>query len=540
MKNIEIPHKEERSRRYRFFEMLPGLLSWSLLALPVVLSFINATVAAFFILAYLITYFVRAVGVSIRALQGHKLVNNAMKMPWRTMVDEIQKLDAPDDGVTRPKWHYENIARLRSKKPIVKPDEVLHVAMIATYNESREVLEPTVQSVIASDYDTKKIMLVIAYEERGGPQTKQLVHDLITEYGDRFYDAMAIEHPKDIPGELIGKGGNITYAARQLQKLLKKKRIDPLRVPVTTLDADNRPHPGFFAALTYLYCVAPDPVHVSFQPVAMYTNNIWDAPAPMRVIATGNTYWHTLMVLRPHILRNFSAHAQSMKALIDTDFWSVRTIVEDGHQFWRTYFRYDGNHKVYPIYVPIYQDAVLAETYWKTVKAQFIQLRRWTWGASDIAYFIDKAFFNKNKIPRIDKWFKIGRLTEGHVTWAAGPIFIAFAAFMPVLFNPENYAANELPIVVSYIQRIAMVGLIASIYVLFKTLPPRPTRYKRHRSIFMILQWLYMPVTALGFNALAALNSQTRLIFGKYLDKFDITVKAVVTEHKSGKITRRS
>jgi hypothetical protein len=539
MKNIEIPHVKDRSRRYRFFEMLPGLLSWSMLALPFVLSFFNATAAAVFVLGYLLIYFSRAVGVSTRALQGHSLVTKSMRMPWDVMLSEVQKLDAPDRGVKRPKWHYENIIRLRTRKPVVKPSQLLHVVMIATYNESREVLEPTIQSVLASAYNIQQVMLVIAYEKRGGPHTKKIVNDLIAEYGPQFKYAFAVEHPADIPGELIGKGGNITYAGYEVKKFLKKRRIDPVRAVVTTLDADNRPHRYFLAALSYIYCVAPDPVHVSFQPVSMYTNNIWDAPAPMRVIATGNTYWNTVLTLRPHLLRNFSAHSQSMKALIDTDFWSVRTIVEDGHQFWRTYFRYDGNHVVYPIYVPIYQDAVLDETYRKTLKAQFVQLRRWTWGASDIAYFADKAFFSKNKVPKLDKWFKFGRLVEGHVTWAVGPILLAFAAFIPVLFNPDNYAANELPIVVSQIQRIALIGALASIYICFKTLPPKPSRYKRHRTLFMLLQWVYMPVTALLYSSSAALYSQTRLIFGKYLDKFDVTAKAVITE-KDGEVTRRS
>lgn len=538
-KDIEIPHPWERSRRYRFFEMLPGLLSWSILALPFIISFINVTVAAFFILAYLLMYFSRAVGVSVRALQGNRLVEKSMKLPWRTMLGEVQKLDVPDRGVARPKWHYDNIQRLRSEKPVVKPNKIVHLVIIAVYKESREVLEPTIQAVLANDYDPKQLIMVIAYEARGGAGTKALAHDMVAEYGDKFYHATAIEHPADIPGELIGKGGNITYAARELQTYLNKKRIDPLNVIVTTLDADNRPHPLYFAALTYVYCVSPDPVHVSYQPVTQYTNNIWDAPAPMRVLATGNTYWNTVLVLRPHLLRNFSAHAQSMKALIETDFWSVRTVVEDGHQFWRSYFRFEGNHRVFPVYVPIYQDAVLADTYLKTLKAQFIQLRRWTWGASDISYFIDQGFFKRNSVPKLDKWMKLGRLTEGHVTWAVGPIFLAFAAFIPVLFNPENYAANELPIVVSYIQRIALTGALAAVYISFKTLPPRPARYKRHRTIFMVLQWAYMPVTALVYNGLAALNSQTRLIFGKYLDKFDVTEKAVVSE-KDGKLTRRS
>lgn len=537
MTDIEIPYKENRDKKYRFFEILPGTLSWTILALPFILSLINTTIAAFFVIIYLLIYFSRAVGVSIRALQGHKIVEQHKKLDWQKLLDEVEKEEIPANA-KRPKWHFANVARRKEVKHLLKPSDLIHVAMIATYNETREVLEPTIQSVLASEYDMKKVILMVAYEERGGPETEKIVNDLVKEYGDKFYYATAVCHPADIPGELVGKGGNITYAGRELQKYIAKKKIDPLRVIVTTLDADNRPDKKYFAALSYTYAMTPDPTHKSYQPVSMYTNNIWDAPAPMRVIATGNTYWNTVLASRPHILRNFSAHAQSLKSLIDTDFWSVRTIVEDGHQFWRTYFRYDGRHTVYPIYVPIYQDAVLAETYVKTLKAQFIQLRRWTWGASDVAYFAQKGFFTKNKIPKLDKWFKFGRLLEGHVTWATGPVLLAFAAFVPVLFNPENYAANELPIVVSQIQRIALAGALVSIYICFKTLPPKPARYKRHRTLFMILQWVYMPVTSLVYSSTAALYSQTRLIFGKYLDKFDVTVKAVVTD-KGERVSRK-
>jgi hypothetical protein len=73
-----------------------------------------------------------------------------------------------------------------------------------------------------------------------------------------------------------------------------------------------------------------------------------------------------------------------------------------------------------------------------------------------------------------------------------------------------------------------MVGGIMLIYIAIKTLPPRPARYKRHRTLFMLLQWVYLPVTTIGYNCFAALYSQTRLIFGKYIDKFDVTEKAVV------------
>ena len=154
----------------------------------------------------------------------------------------------------------------------------------------------------------------------------------------------------------------------------------------------------------------------------MFTNNIWDAPTLMRVIATGNNLFYIVTTQRPHLSRNFSAHAQSMRALIDMDFWSVRTIVEDGHHFWRSYFHFDGDYRVYPLSIPIYQDAVLAEGYSRTMKAQFVQLRRWTYGASDVAYVADKGFFHKNKASRFDVVAKFFRLLEGHVTWANRPL----------------------------------------------------------------------------------------------------------------------
>jgi hypothetical protein len=221
-----------------------------------------------------------------------------------------------------------------------------------------------------------------------------------------------------------------------------------------------------------------------------------------------------------------------MAGLIQTDFWSTRTIVEDGHQYWRSYFSFDGNYMVYPLYVPIYQDAVLTDKYVKTLKAQFVQLRRWTYGASDVAYVVDKGFFRKNKVPRFDLLAKLFRLLEGHVTWATGPLLVLLSGFVPALVHPQSFAANELPLIVSRIQTVALVGAVVILFFALKTLPPKPARYKRHRSIFMVLQWAYLPVTTIVYNSMAALYSQTRLMFGWYMDKFDVTEKAVVTEEK--------
>jgi hypothetical protein len=532
MTDLEIPLEKDRHFRYRFFEALPGVLSWSLLLLPLILTFVNVSFAAIFILAYLLVNFTRAIAAATRAMQGFRTMGQHKKLDWQSLVADLEAGKIIDPRKHHPKWHRGVITRLATRQKNLNPSQIIHAIIIATYKEAREVLEPTIESLLKSEYDMKQVVLIIAYEERGGERTDQIANELVRLYGSHFMHAMAVKHPKDLPNELIGKGGNINYAGRELQKYLEREHIDPFRVIVTTLDADNRPDKNYLPALSYVYAVCPDPVHASFQPVTMYTNNIWDAPAPMRVVATGNSFFNIVLSLRPHALRNFSAHAQPMAGLLKTNFWSARTIVEDGHQFWRSYFAFEGNYQVYPLYTPIYQDAVLTDKYIKTLKAQFVQLRRWTWGASDIAYVVDKGFFKKNHVPKHDLIAKLWRLGEGHVTWATGPLLVLFAGFIPALIHPQSFTANELPLIVSRIQTIALVGGVATIFFALKTLPPKPARYKRHRSLFMVLQWLYLPITTIAYNSMAALYSQSRLALGWYIDKFDVTEKAVVTEDK--------
>jgi cellulose synthase/poly-beta-1,6-N-acetylglucosamine synthase-like glycosyltransferase len=526
MKSIEIPQPEDRDWRYRAFEILPAALTYIILSLPIVLGILSPKLASYFIIAYLLLWFCRAIGLDVRMIQGWKLMDQHKKAPWDKLNKDLEDLTV---HVKHPSWHQRNVERVSQYMAgpnRILPSQVYHAVVIAFYNESKDVLEPTVESVLASNYDMKKVILVLAYEERGGPDTEKLANSLVKKYGKKFYGAEAVKHPADIAGEVIGKGGNVTFAGRRLKKYLEEQKISPEHVLVTTLDSDNRPDKQYFGALTYTYCSTEEPKHASYQPITMYTNNIWDAPAPMRVIATGNSFWNIVLSLRQHLLRNFSAHAQPMSALLDTDFWSVRTIVEDGHQYWRTFFRYDGDYEVYPIYVPIYQDAVLTDNYKRTLKMQFVQVRRWAWGASDIAYVFTKGFREANKVPRFKMMARFLRLVEGHISWSTAPLILLLAALVPFFINPDDYIANQLPQFASRLQQIAMAGILISLYLSIKALPPRPERYKKHRTVWMMVQWVYLPVTSIIYSAFAAIYAQTRLATGHYLG-FIVTEKAV-------------
>ena len=544
--DIEIP-LGKRTKKYRFFEILPGLLSYGAIILLIILSIVNPVLASIYLLTIILVAFVKTIAISYRVVSGHRNMERASRVDWsRRLMD----LESPKESYSRLrdipsgallyKQHLENLRFMSAAEEghFPKPGNIYNALIMPAYNESIEVIEPALKSVLETTYDKTRLIVVFAYEERGGAEIDKTAHILKERYGKNFHSFHIVKHPKDLPNEVVGKGGNITYAGKWLQQYLQHEGISFSDVIVTTMDCDNKPHKHYFDYLTYEYITHEDRKHLSFQPICLFTNNIWDVPAPMRVVATGNSFWNIISSMRPYSLRNFASHAQPMSALVEMNFWSTRTIVEDGHQYWRSYFYFNGNYEVVPMFVPIYQDAVLSSGYVKTLRAQFIQLRRWSYGASDVAYVGNNVFNKDRKVRFLPSLARFIRLLDGHVTQACIALIVAFGGWAPLVLNGEaarSVAAHQLPDTVSLIQQVAMVGILVLIFVSFKLLPPRPERYKKRRNILMVMQWALMPVIAIVYSSMASYNAQTHLLFGKYLDKFDVTEKTTVEMNDQGR-----
>ena len=538
MIDLELPLKK-RTKMYRFFEMLPAILSYGMLVLLVVLALISPLAAAVYLLLLIITMLVKAAGIAFHTIGGRTRLERAQRVDWH---HRLLQLENPVQSYEKEKGqsndsfgfeaHRENLRLMAATtEPDIfpKPSQLYNAVIVATYNEAYEVIEPTIQSLADSTYDNDRLIVILGYEQRGGADTKKTAEALKKRFKDTFKAFEIVEHPDGLPNEVRGKGGNITYAGHYLQKWVDEHDIAYKDVIITTLDCDNRPHATYFDYVAYEYIVHEDRKHLSYQPVSLFLNNIWDVPAPMRVLATGNSFWNIISSMRPYTLRNFASHSQPMDALVEMGFWSVRSIVEDGHQYWRSYFYFNGNYAVTPIYVPIYQDAVLSETYRRTLKAQFVQLRRWAYGASDIPYVAVRVLSRHRNVPLGAGLARLLRLIDSHITLASISILVAVGGWVPLLINADaarDIAAHQLPEVISSIQQVALIGLFITIFLGFKMLPPRPARYKRRRTIGMLLQWFLMPVTTIAYSASSAYNAQTHLLLGKYLDKFDVTEKA--------------
>lgn len=517
----------ERYGFTRLLEIFPGAVTWLTIALPIVLSLFAPILVAYFIIAYDLYWMLKSFRLSGNLIRGYRRLHAAQKVDWNGRLTQLTDID----GALAAQADPEEQERLKALAPrqaeIMDPAQIYHAVILATYNESIETLEPSVKSLTEVDFPLQQLMLVIAYEERGGPQTEANALRLVERYGDKFALCIAVKHPDGMVGEVRGKGGNISYAGRVLTKEILERGIDPEKVVVTTFDSDHRSSKNYFSYLSYLYATDANRIHKSYQPIPMFYNNIWDVPAPMRVIATGNSFWLLMETMRPHRLRNFAAHAQSLAALIKTDYWSVTSIVEDGHQYWRSFFAFNGDHEVVPVFTPIFQDAVLAQTYAKTFKVQFLQLRRWAWGVSDFPYVVRNSIANK-QIAWSKKWVQIGRLFESHFSWATAPLILTFVASLPLLLNHDfgyQSLAHNLPVITSRILLLASLSILVTACMSLISLPPKPKRYKHTKFIGMLAQWVLLPVIGICFSSFAALNSQTRLMFGKYLE-FYVTEKA--------------
>ena len=537
-KNLEIP-QGKRTKLYRFFEILPGAISYGAIILLFILSWLDPVLGAIYLFILIASTLVKAIGIAYRTIQGYEVIKRAERVDWHSRMEDLarpheayERIHDDEDKSYHFSEHVENLKMMAAmSKEYPDPTKIHHVVIMTAYNESIEILGPSIQSVQDTTFPNDHIIFVLAYEERGGEPIEQTVTTLKKRYRGIFKDFLLVKHPANLHGEVIGKGPNLTYAGHAVSDYVAKKHLPIENIIVTSLDSDNHMHKKYLDNVAYEFVTHPNRQRLSYQPVALFMNNIWDAPAPSRVVAVSNSFYNVISTMRPHVLRNFASHSQPLQALEAMDFWSKRTIVEDGHQYWRSLFFFNGDYDVLPIRIPIYQDAVIGETFWQTIKAQFIQVRRWDYGASDVAYVGTKLFAPRSKrlMPFWQLFPKFWRLLDGHVTLAIMAPIVAFGGWVPMIMNLSSHTmvAYNLPNIVSIIETLAAIGLIITVLISFRMLPKRPPKYRKSRNFLMLLQWILMPITSILYQSCAAFYAQTRLMFGFYMEKFDVTKKVI-------------
>jgi len=476
-------------RRYRIYEMIPGLSAWITLGVVFFLAFKAPLAAAIFIILFDTYWLLKTVFLSAHLRSSFSKMRKNMKINW------LEKLDKVDG------W-----------------ENIYHLIILPMYKEKLETVEDTFEGLLKTNYPKDKMVVVLGLEERV-PEAKEVAEAIRVKYGNKFFRFMITNHPI-VEGEQRGKGSNAAYMGRKAKEEIDRLGIPYENILVSNFDIDTIAYPEYFGILTHKFLNTPNRLRSSYQPIPFYFNNIWKAPSVSRVMALSGTFWHTLQQERLEHLTTFSSHSMPFQALVDVDFWQVNMVSEDSRIFWQCYLRYNGDYKTTPLYYPVSMDAAISDTFLKTFVALYKQQNRWAYGVENIPYFL--FGFHKNKM--IPKWGKIRRAfttMEGLHSWATNALIIFFLGWLPALVGGAAFKSSvvslNLPFLTGIIMGMAMFGLALSVILSLLILPPRPKGFSRLRYVEMVIQWALFYITIIVLGAIPALDAQTRLMFGKYM-----------------------
>lgn len=481
-------------RIYRALEMFPGIMSWGTLIFFLVLSFLKPLFVAIFAIAFDLYWFFRAIYLVFHLRSGFKRMREHEKIDW---LKKLQQL-------TIKSWK-----------------DIYHLVILPNYKEPLEIIRESLTAILRSDYPKERMLIVLGFEERGGRERKKVAKALEKEFKDKFFKFLITWHPANIAGEVAGKGANETWAGKQV----KEKIIDPLKIPyeniiVSSFDTDTVVFPKYFSCLTYHYLTCKNPIRTSFQPIPLYTNNIWQAPAISQAFSFSATFWQIMCQERPEKLITFSSHSMSLKALLDVDWWQTNVVSEDSRIFWQCLLKFNGDYQVQALYYPISMDANVAPALFQTLKNIYKQQRRWAYGVENVFYFLF-GFLKNKKIP-LKKKLSLGfESIEGQWSWATASILIFFLGWLPILLGGEQFSQTlisfNLPKITSRILTFSMIGIIASIYYGISLFPKSPSKKSSFKYLTFVLGWFLVPFVMIFLTSLPALEAQTRWMLGKYL-----------------------
>jgi len=484
----------------RFLEIIPGSLTWLALTSPIWLSFTLPYAVAYLILIADVYWLLTAFRIAILILLGYKKMEWAQKQNWQKL---LQK-DFPDE------W-----------------GKYYHLILVPTYKEALYILEPTFNAIIKSAYPGNKIFIAVGFESRDDPEKIKQTQDYLKKIEKKVAGVFTTIHPYNLPGEVAGQGSNKNWMIKHIMPNLEQKGIKIDDVFVTTLDADFCLHREFLSGALHKYLSLPSSIRDkrTFTGVFLYHNNYWQTPTPMRLMATGTSFWQLAEMVGSDKYMNYSSMSISLKGLLDIGLWIPDKVNDDNGFYWKAYFHFNGDYRVIPHFLPISGDAVQDTTLLKTFQNQYFQIKRWAYGVEHIP-FIVKQYFTKE----IDFWDKTDRVLFkiwGDLKWGFLAIFVTFGSLLIPLVNPQfrvSVLSINLPIVSSWILTATFFGLFATIYVHEKTAPKRPANWSFFKKIWSYIQWLLIPLILITISSLPAIDAQTSLMFGKKLE-FRVTRK---------------
>lgn len=479
----------------RSLELLPGIIVWMIILFPIWGSFVIPVIVAYFILFFDTFFFYKSFSLAITAFIASKKIKDTEKQNWNIKAQQLPNAN-----------------------------RVHHVLIIPNYKESVEKIRYTLQALANQSYPTTRLHVILAMEQReNGARERAKI--LINEYKHVFGTIFATYH-KDIPNEVKGKSSNEAYAGREAYRIFfEKGDLDINYTTVSSVDADSIFHKEFFAHLTYKFLTDPRRYNKFWQSANVYYNNVWKVPAPTRIISFFGSLWRTALLVQGDRLITNATYSLSFRLLKEIDFWDTDVIPEDYRIFFKAFFRLKGNIWVEPIFLKTSMDAAQSLGYINSLKNKYHQERRWAWGVSDDALFIQWGMTIKD-IPFWRKTFLLSHVLLDHILWPTNWFIVTVAANIMAILNPvysRTSLGYFLPQIAGILLSSCLGALMIMFYIDYKNKPENVNVPFRRKLLFP-LEFILMPLVGFFLSALPALISHTQLMLGKRLE-YKVTEK---------------
>ncbi|MEI6627058.1 MAG: glycosyltransferase family 2 protein [bacterium] len=492
----------------RISEFFPASLVWLTFVFLTILSFIKPIWAIYFVIVFVTYWILRLFYMMVWLGISWFRYRHDVKIDWMAKLEDLkQQSDGKDYN------------------------DYLHVITYPTYKEPYEIIDRSFAELLKTIYPKDKMIIVLGGEE-GDKENFLVSAEKIRVKYERYFKKLIITvHPR-AKDELPGKGSNVNYMERHLKAYIDELQFPYEKIIVSCFDIETLPHIQYFSCLTYKYLTHKNPTHASFQPLILYNNNIWESNPIVRVVASSTTFWLLTDLSRPEKLLTFSSHSMSFKMLSDVGFHDKTIVSEDSRICLQAIVNYNGDYEVVPMFVTLSMDTVYVGSFWKSIKDQYKQMRRWAWGVEHFPWLVNNFFGPKahTKMPLKKRLHYLWNQTEGMYSWATAPLLILIYGRLPLILADQNEKASAFlqnaPRTLETLMMIGMVGLIINSIMYTFMLPARPKGYNIVNYLIMLVQWVLFPVTMVFFGAIPSIEAQTRLLLGgKYRLGFWVTEK---------------
>jgi hypothetical protein len=172
-------------------------------------------------------------------------------------------------------------------------------------------------------------------------------------------------------------------------------------------------------------------------------------------------------------------------------------------------------------------DITQAENWRRTVVNVYRQKRRWAWGVENIPLVMG-AFLLTRGIPLAARLRQAFKLFQTHLSWTTWPYLLGLMSWLPAILLNREFTASVVtysePRLLSILFNLAFGGYLTYVALSQLFLPRGRGARQVLKRILHAFEWLLILPLSILFGAIPALDAQTRLMLGKYME-FWVTVK---------------